>query len=162
MKYFFLIILSALTSQLFRASLGRSKDKSKIKNKTKKDGPLSWNNLAYDGVLESLLKNERQQKSLEVQDNKSSKVQDMNSYSSMISGSHIKKGKPAYTFLTTNTKVLSEAKSENQKSKTFRTVSPLEDSTKDQRGKKYSSIYKRVSRLHAIHPGYYGGSRLTR
>jgi hypothetical protein len=161
MKYFFLIIISALTSELLKASLGRSKEKIKIKNKTKKDGPLSWNNLAYDGVLESLLKNERQQNSLEKQD-KSSKVQDMNSYSSMITGSHIKKGKPEYTFLTTNTKVLSEAKSENQKSKTFRTVSPLEDSTKDQRGKKYTSIYKRVSRVHAVHPGYYGGSRLTR
>jgi hypothetical protein len=143
--------LSILIPSIIHA--GRIREKSKIKNKSKKDGPLSWNNLAYDGVLENILKNERLENSHE-----NPKIQEMNTYSTMIT--HLKKGKPA--FITTNTKVISEAKSENQKSKTFRTVSPFEDSTKDQQGKKYSTIFKRVSRGHSVHPGYYGGSRLTR
>ena len=51
--------------------------------------------------------------------------------------------------------------SENQKSKTFRSVGPFEDSTKYYNGKKYSQMYRTpVSR--DTRSGYYGRSRLTR
>ena len=50
---------------------------------------------------------------------------------------------------------------ENQKSPTFRTVGPNEDTTVNYKGKKYSDIYNNNNHK-IIKAGFYGKSRLTR
>ena len=51
--------------------------------------------------------------------------------------------------------------SENQKSPTFRSVGPHQDSTVNYQGEKYSNIIRNTKNLR-ISPGFYGRSRLTR
>ena len=156
MKYFFLISLILTVFKVCEAANNKHKnqDKSKLKNKSNKDGPLTWNTLAYDGVLEGLLKNEKKEGSVS---NNVKNLSNYNQYNASMMN-QIQTGKPA--FITTNTKLLSE----NQKSKTFRTVSPLEDSTKTNQGQKYSTLFKRTANTRGrnTHTGYYGSSRLTR
>ena len=159
MKYFFLLSLSIILINFSQSSFGRAKEKSK--NKNKKDGPMNWNSIGYDGILDGLLKNERKQTSLEnTQIENNHNVNNYSTYGRLMS--HIQTGSPA--FISTSSKLISQSKSENQKSKTFRTVSPFEDSTKDTHGNKYSVMYRRNSsfRGHQLQSGYYGSSRLTR
>jgi hypothetical protein len=108
----------------------------KIKN-NKKDGPLLWGTTTEDDILERFLKNERSG-----YNNNNYHNENINNFSSQFTNSG------------------NSISSENQKSKTFRSVSPYEDSTRNSNGKVYSQIFK-TNHNGNFHPGYYGKSRLT-
>jgi hypothetical protein len=113
-------------------------NKSTIKN-LKKNGPLSWEVLTDDKVLEQL-----------INDNSPKSSRTANTpFSQTINPSFIQN------------QVHHTIKSENQKSNTFRTVGPNENTTIDNNGQKYSSLFiHRNGRK--MNSGYYGKSRLTR
>jgi hypothetical protein len=142
-------------------------NKSRIKNTTdKKNGPLTWDNIKYDQTLETFLKGERMENLNKNQRNLESNPNlnflNLNSLTSSIDSlNSIHQNSLSYTNNVKNFETSPSFISENQKSKTFRSVGPLEDSTIDNKGKKYSKLYKFISRK-KIHSGYYGTSRLTR
>ena len=138
----------------------------------KKDGPINWDSLTYDIGLDSLLNNEKMGKKDDdisnIQVNKDNKYssnlntgyRNFNNLSDLIASAYSGNNP---NFLATKNKVISGIKSENQLSKTFRTVSPLEDTTTDYNVKKYHEMSKRnINHKVYPHSGYYGESRLTR
>lgn len=136
MKQLCLILLIILNFSLNSKLKNKNKIKSRL-TKSQKDGPLLWDNLQYDQTLAKLLKDE--------EEGTVGVVKESN-------------------FMQNKMKLISQnhAQSENQKSTTFKTVGPNDDSTINSSGKKYSKIYKRSNNNSRIHPGYYGKSRLTR
>jgi hypothetical protein len=136
MKQLCLILLIILNFSLNSKLKNKNKIKSKI-SKSQKDGPLLWDNLQYDQTLAKLLKDEEHGEVGTVKES---------------------------NFMQNKMKLISQNQflSQNQKSKTFKTVGPNDDSTINSLGKKYSKIYKRQNNNSRIHPGYYGKSRLTR
>jgi len=151
-----LIILESIYGFRSKSKI-RSKNKTKIKEKgkilsSKKNGPLSWELLSTDESLEALLENEKQDL------NKNYKI-------NISSDSPNKINK--YPFISNhitnnlNLNLKKENYSENIKSKTFRTVGPLEDSTVNNEGEKYSRFFSNKPKRN-LKPGFYGSSRLTR
>jgi len=135
MKQICLIILIILNFSLNSKLKNKNKIKSKI-TKSQKDGPLLWDNLQYDQTLAKLLKDEEQ-------------------------GDEVGAVKES-NFMQNKMKLISQNQSQNQKSKTFKTVGPNDDSTINSSGKKYSKIYKRSNNNSKIHAGYYEKSMITR
>jgi hypothetical protein len=164
MKYFYilfsvLICLGFVTNFTLRFR-NRNKftiqhgNKNLIKNlnskallKDKKNGPINWGD-DLDSGLDYLLKNERGL---------------VNNLNKQVKYDFTPSQSPAFlSEKTTITKNSNTALSENQKSKTFRSVGPYDDSTVDSSGKKYSKMFRRETEKKDINAGYYGGSRLTR
>lgn len=78
----------------------------------------------------------------------------------MLSNTNFNIGSGIYS----NNVSLPNKSTQMKSSKTFRSVSPLEDSTIAANGVKYSKLYNFVSvsqNEKSKHPGYYGQSRLT-
>jgi hypothetical protein len=156
MKCFFLKLLLIFFMFYFNQFISCSKIKSRSKIKMRnqkgqlsskkskanfhKNGPLTWETFTHDPILDSLLKDEREIIKSNV--------------NAIIEPPKINAQLPP--FLGGNAPL-----SDNQKSKTFRTVSPFEDSTIDYKGKKYSKMYM-IKSIAKVNPGYYGKSRLTR
>jgi hypothetical protein len=122
-------------------------NKATVKAKTeKKDGPLLWDNLQDASSMASL------------QPLLSRGVDNINVNSQMVRhNNHIGESRKNIPVFLGGKVPLSE----NQKSLTFRTVGPSEDSTVNFKGKKYSHMFRSVN-AHKINPGFYGKSRLTR
>jgi hypothetical protein len=139
--------------------------KSMIKTTTdKKNGPLTWDNIKYDQSLEGFLKAERMENlnnsQRNLKNNSNLNYLNINSLASSLDSFN---EMPHTSIMNTrkNSETSSNFISENKKSKTFRSVGPLDDSTINNKGKKYSKLYKFISRKN-IQSGYYGMSRLTR
>jgi hypothetical protein len=152
MKYYIffisIIILSYISTVLNIRSRTNLRSKSKLRNKNKgkfrershnlsnkKNGPLSWNVEDGDNSLSDLLNLERH-----------------NSYN-YINIKDLPK-------LNRNNR-RNLARSENEKSLTFRTVGPEIDSTINRNGIKYSNMIHKENNI-KLNPGFYGSSRLTR
>jgi len=144
----FTILASSLRSKSKLKIKSRSKNrKSAVANKnssSKKDGPINWDNLSYDAALESLLKNER-----------------MGFIQNTDNGGDVLENQYKNTNFIEKITSRNSSSAGNKKSKTFRAVGPLLDSTVSPIGKKYSKIY-RIENRRKINSGYYGKSRLTR
>lgn len=189
MKYFFsyvsiLLVISVLQFaenarfKLKSKNRGKNKirgknNKSLIKNSTdKKNGPLTWDNIKYDQSLEGFLKAERMEN---LNNNQGNLLHNSNinyfKLNSLASGEDTLNSVPQSSTSYSNSdkkfenfenfEISPNFSSENKKSKTFKSVGPLVDSTVDNKGKKYSKLFKFISRK-KIHSGYYGTSRLTR
>ncbi len=135
-------------------SKGKNKVKGKVSINTMKNGPLSWDLLSQDDVLESLLKNEREENkrnnSANFAINPQNKINNRYPFTSIQDTNNL-------SFIQSKR----ENTSENDKSKTFRTVGPLDDTTINNNGVKYSKIFHNKSNRN-LKPGFYGSSRLTR
>lgn len=136
-------------------SRGKLREKAKVFN-NKKNGPLSWN-IVEDETLETLLMQERNAKINNLKPSFISnpfqnKINSNYPYSSTSSLNHN---------MNTNFISKNELVSENQKSKTFKSVGPYEDSTVNKIGVKYSRMYNNHPNKN-LKSGFYGGSRLTR
>lgn len=186
MKYFFsyvgillvIIVLQFAENARFKLkSKNRGKNKirgknykSLIKNTTdKKNGPLTWDNIKYDQSLEGFLKAERMDNlnnsQRNLQHNSNINYFNLNSLASGVDTlNSVPQSSISYTNSNKNLENFETSSnfiSENKKSKTFKSVGPLVDSTINNKGKKYSKLFKFISRK-KIHSGYYGTSRLTR
>lgn len=147
LKFILLIIfLSFIISNHLR-SRTKTKNKSKFKSRnkgkfrershySKKNGPLNWEE-SNENILDQFIKNERNLEN-------SYKIKDLPKYSK---------------FPYTNRRGYI---SDNQKSLTFRSVGPNDDSTINKNGVKYSKIYNNANRNNKVSAGFYGSSRLTR
>ncbi len=133
----------------------KEKLNSKVKVESKlKDGPISWANLNADNNLAAYLRNERTGPVDNILNFNGNVNSNSNSNSNQL---------PNISNISNNTQNTSYNKdtSENTKSKTFRTVGPYDDTTKNYDGQKYSNIYK-LQGGEVIKSGYYGKSRHTR
>jgi hypothetical protein len=131
----------------------RTKTKSNIKIKTRnrkeelkvktfelKDGPLSWEEFT-EHALQSLIKSQSNMLTEEPKfppASQSTQIFQNNSNKNSI-------------FST----------SDNSRSKTFRTVSPFDDTTVNNLGQKYSKLYQ-INNNKNVKSGYMGRTRLTR
>jgi hypothetical protein len=149
MKYYLffisIFILSYISSVLNIRSKSKIRSRSKLRNKNhgkfreksnkssnNKNGPLSWNISNDENSLTDLLNLEKY---------------NTNTYNNI-------KDLPKF-----NNRNL--ARSENEKSFTFRTVGPELDTTIDRNGIKYSNMIQKKTNI-KLNPGFYGSSRLTR
>jgi hypothetical protein len=134
-----------------RLQLKARNNKSTIKN-LKKNGPLSWELLTDDKVLEQLI-NDNTPKN---PPNLIAAFNPMNNPPNLV-GAFNPMNNPSLI----QNKIQNIVKSDNQKSSTFRTVGPNENSTINNTGQKYSTIFSHKNNR-VINAGYYGRSRLTR
>lgn len=111
------------------------KEELKVKKFDLKDGPLSWEDLTEE-AFQNLMKTQGQ---AIAEDNKPKE--------------------PRRNAIISNTN--SQPPSENLRSKTFRTVSPNDDTTVNIEGQKYSKIFK-IKNARDIKIGFMGKTRLTR
>ncbi len=147
-------IILSLKSRSKNRSKSRAKNKERVKNSNmKKNGPLSWDLLYNDDGLKTLLKSERQENYKSYKLNPSDNDSKINKFP-FISNHQSNNYNP--NFISKN-----ELISENQISKTFRSVGPYDDSTINSNGIKYSNIYHDRSNKN-LKAGFYGRSRLTR
>lgn len=157
----FFIILSIIEILSSIKSKSKIKNKSRIRNKekgkflnNKKNGPISWDVFQENEALNSLLKNEREEINGYIRPNLNRIPRNYpnKSYFSLTNAIN----NDSMNFLKVNENI-----SANQKSKTFRSVGPYDDSTINKNGIKYSKIYHNKSNRN-LNPGFYGSSRLTR
>ena len=127
--------------------ISRSKNHNKIKKEvlslkaqklTLKDGPISWDDLS-DQAFQTLIGANSQNEKKEIP------------YTPGQGSS----------FKTSYAPQPSSQTSEGTKSKTFRTVSPNDDTTINLQGQKYSNLVKTTANNN-VKSGFMGGSRLTR
>jgi hypothetical protein len=167
--------LRAKVRNKLKSRKNEAKIKIKAKSVLKKNGPLTWENLSEDGVLETLIKAESEGvDSMNLNNNNynmKENINDMNEDEGIVSHS-VEVNNRTHVIVNNNNippnlnNVPSfmggkATLSDNQRSKTFRTVSPFEDSTVNFKGKKYSKLFKNLNPSN-VKTGFYGKSRLTR
>ena len=116
------------------------KEELKMKTIVLKDGPLSWEEFT-EHALNSLMKNQSHNFTDEPKIPPTSQTSQMNQNNSNKNSIFSSNG--------------------NSRSKTFRTVSPYDDTTVNNIGQKYSKLF-RINNEKNVKSGYMGRSRLTR
>jgi hypothetical protein len=159
--------------------LGKLKNRHKTASngksafRVKKDGPITWDLLTDQKALANLINGEQKNNVIPVQPSMQSiqPVQPIanNSINSAMNGPiPIPNYSPIVTAVSPVTQppqgtVLNAVLDDNHKSKTFRTVGPLDNSTVNSNGQKYSQLFNfNANRSISIGSGFYGQSRLTR
>jgi len=116
------------------------KEELKMKTIVLKDGPLSWEEFT-EHALQSLMKSQSHILPEEPRFPPASQI------------SHMYQNNPNKNSIFSS--------NGNSRSKTFRTVSPYDDTTVNFLGQKYSKLYK-INNEKNVKSGYMGRSRLTR
>jgi hypothetical protein len=179
-----LVILLILTINLVFSA----KIKSRVKHKTgastnskhllknHKDGPITWDMLTNAKSFSNLMQQEQKNNNYQITssqntvNNKIINNNNTNTYTGLINNTNTAVApvaaapntKPAPISPGTLMNNLYNTADENQKSKTFRSVGPKEDTTVNRNGQRYSQLYSNNGSNGRKTPGYYGSSRLTR